>query len=69
MTVLIDPWGSSLIEDYEKLLKQFGLNSFSPTQLPNPNRLMRRRVNFASPSGRVVVLGRVLGLLSHIGGT
>ena len=48
MTVLIDPWGSSLISDYEKLIKEFGLNTFSPTQLKNPNRLMRRRIVFAS---------------------
>src|SRR3989344_714832 len=48
MTVLIDPWGSSLIEDYEKLLKDFGLDSFNSDKLPKPNRLMRRNVNFAS---------------------
>lgn len=48
MTVLIDPWGSSLIEDYEKLIKDFGLDSFDSDKLPKPNRLMRRNVNFAS---------------------
>ncbi len=48
MTVLIDPWGSSLIEDYEKLIKDFGLDSFDASKLPKPNRLMRRNVNFAS---------------------
>jgi len=48
MTVLIDPWGSSLIEDYEKLLKDFGLDSFNSDKLPKPNRLMRRNINFAS---------------------
>ena len=48
MTVLIDPWGSSLIEDYEKLIKDFGLDSFDSSKLPKPNRLMRRNVNFAS---------------------
>lgn len=48
MTVLIDPWGSSLIEDYEKLITQFGLDSFNPSKLPKPNKLMRRNVIFAS---------------------
>lgn len=48
MTVLIDPWGSSLIEDYEKLITQFGLDSFDSSKLPKPNRLMRRNVDFAS---------------------
>ncbi|MDP4012414.1 MAG: tryptophan--tRNA ligase [Candidatus Nanoarchaeia archaeon] len=54
MTVLIDPWGSSLIEDYEKLLKQFGLDSFSPSHLPDPDRLMRRGVIFASQDLRII---------------
>lgn len=48
MTVLIDPWGSNLIEDYEKLVAEFGLDPFSPNDLPQPNRLMRRRLVFAS---------------------
>lgn len=48
MTVLIDPWGSSLIEDYEKLITQFGLDSFNSSKLPKPNKLMRRNVVFAS---------------------
>jgi tryptophanyl-tRNA synthetase len=47
MTVLIDPWGSSLISNYEKFITELGLTPFSPSQLPNPNRLMRRRVSFA----------------------
>lgn len=54
MTVLIDPWGSSLIEDYEKLLNQFGLETFSPKLLPNPNRLMRRGVVFASQDIKII---------------
>ncbi len=46
--ILIDPWGSVLIEDYEKLIKEFGLSTFSPLQLPSPNRLMRRNIVFAA---------------------
>ena len=45
---IVDPWGSELVEDYEKLIKGFGLAHFNPDSLPNPNRLMRRQVTFAS---------------------
>lgn len=48
MTVLLDPWGSSLIEDYQRLITEFGLDTFTPDKLPNPNRLMRRTLDFAS---------------------
>ena len=44
---IIDPYGSGLPEDYEKIIKDFGLESFSPGLFPNPNRLMRRGVVFA----------------------
>ncbi|MBI1973094.1 tryptophan--tRNA ligase [Candidatus Woesearchaeota archaeon] len=47
MTVLVDPWGSMLIEDYERLLKEFGLEPFSQSLFPQPNRIMRRGVVFA----------------------
>mgnify|MGYP001583641826 CR=1 FL=1 len=45
--ILIDPWGSTLIEDYERLIKEFGLSTISSTQFPSPNRLMRRNIAFA----------------------
>ncbi|HIH20425.1 TPA: tryptophan--tRNA ligase [Candidatus Micrarchaeota archaeon] len=44
---LIDPWGSGLLEDYEKIVKDFGLEAFNPKMFPEPNRLMRRGVVFA----------------------
>lgn len=48
MTVkLIDPWGSTLLEDYEKIVKDFGLEAFNAKDFPQPNRLMRRGVVFA----------------------
>lgn len=43
----IDPWGSGLLEDYEKIIKDFGLEMFDPKPFPDPNRLMRRNVVFA----------------------
>ncbi|MFH1399616.1 MAG: tryptophan--tRNA ligase [Candidatus Woesearchaeota archaeon] len=44
---IIDPWGSILVKDYTKLIKDFGLEEFNPKLFPNPNRIMRRGVVFA----------------------
>jgi len=44
---IIDPWGSELVEDYEKIVKDFGLEVFDPKLFPKPNRIMRRKVVFA----------------------
>ncbi|MFH1545191.1 MAG: tryptophan--tRNA ligase [archaeon] len=46
----IDPWGSMLVEDYSRLIKEFGLEEFNEemlAQFPKPNRLMRRKIVFA----------------------
>lgn len=48
MPKIIDPYGSELVKDYEKLIQDFGLDRFSLKDFPNPNRLMRRGVVFAS---------------------
>ena len=47
MTKIIDPYGSELVKDYEKFIKDFGLEHFNEKDFPNPNRLMRRGVVFA----------------------
>ena len=44
---IIDPWGSELVEDYEKIVKDFGLEVFDSKIFPKPNRIMRRGVVFA----------------------
>jgi len=44
---IIDPWGSELVEDYEKIVKDFGLEIFNSKIFPKPNRIMRRGVVFA----------------------
>lgn len=44
---VIDPWGSELPADYERIVKQFGLEFFNPNLFPKPNRLMRRGAVFA----------------------
>jgi len=43
----IDPYGSELVQDYEKIINDFGLEHFDVKLFPNPNRLMRRGVAFA----------------------
>ncbi|MFH1848651.1 MAG: tryptophan--tRNA ligase [archaeon] len=43
----IDPYSSELVEDYSKLIKDFGLGGFTIRDFPKPNRLMRRGVVFA----------------------
>lgn len=44
---IIDPWGSTLVEDYEKIVSNFGLEVFNIKTFPKPNRIMRRGVVFA----------------------
>jgi len=53
---IIDPYGSELVEDYEKIIKDFGLEVFDKSIFPNPNRLMKRGVAFA---------GRDLAIISR----
>ncbi len=47
MTKIIDPYGSELVEDYTKLVKDFGMEVFNSSIFPNPNRIMRRGTVFA----------------------
>ncbi|MBU0980640.1 MAG: tryptophan--tRNA ligase [Nanoarchaeota archaeon] len=50
---MIDPYGSRLYKDYEKVMKDFGLEQLP--DLPEENRLMRRGVVFASRDLKPVV--------------
>ena len=51
---IIDPWGSSLLEDYGKIIKDFGLEIFDAKPFPYPNRLMRRGVAFAGRDLKII---------------
>ena len=51
---IIDPWGSGLLEDYEKIIKDFGLEIFDSGTFPNPNRIMRRNVVFAGRDLKII---------------
>jgi tryptophanyl-tRNA synthetase len=44
---IIDPYGSELVEDYEKIIKDFGLEHFNVDLFSKPNKIMRRGVVFA----------------------
>lgn len=54
MKKIIDPWGSGLLEDYEKIIKDFGLEVFNPGLFPKPNRIMRREVVFAGRDLKII---------------
>ena len=45
---VIDPFGTTVIEDYERLYQEFGIQPFKPllNQIANPNAAMRRSVIF-----------------------
>ena len=50
---IIDPWGKALVEDYERLIKEFGMEHFEPI-FPNPNLQMRRGINFGGQDLKVI---------------
>jgi tryptophanyl-tRNA synthetase len=54
MAKIIDPWGSGLLEDYEKIIDDFGLEVFDAKLFPEPNRIMRRGVAFAGRDLKVI---------------
>jgi len=54
MTKIIDPYGSELVEDYAKAIKEFGLEVFMPDLFPEPNRVMRRGVVFAGRDLKII---------------
>ena len=47
MAKKIDPWGSNLVKDYQKVVDDFGLDKFNIKDFPDPNRMMRRGIIFA----------------------
>ncbi len=50
----IDPWGAELPAEYERIVTSFGLEQFSPTIFPEPNRLMRRGVVFGGRDLKII---------------
>jgi tryptophanyl-tRNA synthetase len=54
MKKIIDPWGSGLLEDYEKIVKDFGLEVFDSKLFPKPNRIMRRGIVFSGRDLKII---------------
>ncbi|NQU97872.1 tryptophan--tRNA ligase [Candidatus Woesearchaeota archaeon] len=54
MTKIIDPYGSELIKDYTKTVKDFGLEVFNSKSFPKPNKTMRRGVVFAGRDLKII---------------
>lgn len=52
----IDPWGAALPESYERIIKDFGIESFSKffQQFPEPNLLMRRGIVFGGRDLKII---------------
>src|SRR5713226_2103749 len=46
--VSIDPWGETVVEDYVRVFREFGIEPLAPiiSQIPNPSMMMRRGVVF-----------------------
>lgn len=53
--IIVDPWGKELVEDYTRLIEEFGMEPFDDTAFPNPNMQMRRGINFGVQDGEQIV--------------
>jgi len=49
--LIVDPWGKDLVEDYNRLIKEFGMQPFDNNIFTEPNLQMRRGVNFGIQDG------------------
>ncbi len=45
---VLDPWGATVVEDYNHLYEEFGIQKFDSlrSKIPNPNMYMRRGIIF-----------------------
>lgn len=50
----IDPYSTELVEDYGKLMRDFGIEEYTPGLLPDENRLMRRGIIFGGRDIKVI---------------
>lgn len=66
----IDPWSSKQIDDYDRLITQFGIERFDAEGLPRPSRLFRRGVIFGQRGfehvRRAIGAGRGFAILSGL---
>ncbi|MEA3515443.1 MAG: tryptophan--tRNA ligase [Nanoarchaeota archaeon] len=54
MAKTIDVYGSELVEDYAKVVRDFGLEEFDPSIFPEPSRIMRRGEVFAGRGLKII---------------
>ena len=52
--VIIDPWGKNLVEDYSRLIKEFGMQEFNIEEMPNPSIQMKRGMIFGGQDLNVI---------------
>ncbi|MHA1830520.1 MAG: tryptophan--tRNA ligase [Candidatus Helarchaeota archaeon] len=54
---ILNPWGEDLIEDYKRLIKEFGISDFKEIKpyYPNPNHLIRRDIVFGHRGFKLVL--------------
>jgi tryptophanyl-tRNA synthetase len=52
--ITVDPWGKDLVEDYNRLIKEFGMQNFDNNIFPEPNLQMRRGINFGMQDGEII---------------
>jgi len=57
----IDPWSSTQSTDYDNIISQFGLQSLSEIEVPNPSYLHRRGLIFAHRDLDVVLSAQAFG--------
>ncbi|MFH0875593.1 MAG: tryptophan--tRNA ligase [archaeon] len=50
----VDPYSSELIEDYNRMIREFGLEHFDASKFPEPNRIMRRGIVYAGRDLKVI---------------
>jgi tryptophanyl-tRNA synthetase len=54
MAKYLDPYSSELIEDYAKLINDFGIDAFQQEMFPGQNRLMRRGIIFGGRDLKII---------------
>ncbi len=52
--VNIDPWGKALVEDYSRLIKEFGMQAFDIEMMPNPSMQMKRGLIFGGQDLNII---------------
>lgn len=52
--VTIDPWGKTLVEDYSRLIKDFGMQAFDIEIMPNPSMQMKRGLIFGGQDLNII---------------